>query len=232
MNTFYHAYKSDGKKTYYVNGLRFFNDKHKFNGKQKAVDYCLANFISPQKIIDFDSMLECDRYEYLIKQPNITDIEIHKEMLIQDSFVNCNGDTIPPITYKCDFVYKLNGEEQFEDVKGSSLTEDTRFEALKSMFDKVYQFKHWYIKIIIYRHKEWVEWHIGDNKKTGVSNKKAREERKALKNDKHARLVEDNKNQRLVASYRKLKALEQLTYAQKKRLSELETILKEKGFIL
>lgn len=59
--------------------------------------------------------------------------------------------------------------------------------------------------------------------------KKQEKRCKALKNDKHARLVEDNKNQRLVASYRKLKALEQLTYAQKKRLSELETILKEKG---
>jgi len=227
------AYRSEGKKTYYINKIRFYNtSKSSRDGKSKAVQYCLDNLLNPNDIIEFDSSLECDRYEYLVSQPNITDLRIHFPMKIQDEFANSNGDLVPAIVYKCDFVYKIDGNWQFEDVKGASLIEDTRFEVVKSLFDKVYQHKGWYVKIIIYRHKEWLEWHIGDNKKSGVSNKKAREDRTALKKDKHAQLVKDNKNQRQIASYRKLKALEHLSYSQKKRLNELEAILKQGGYIL
>ncbi len=214
---------SNGKKTYYINGKKFFNDKTNHNGRKKAEEYCLNNFLDTKDIIEFDSELECKRYEYLLekqKQGLISDLNHHLKIQLLPSFENYNGDTIPPITYNVDLTYEENGKRIFEDVKGYSLLTDTRFEVLKSMFDYKYREKA-YIKIVIYRDKERKERHIGDKKKPSKLIKKQREVIKTLKKEKHDREVEERKKEREIARMSELKALPKLTKVQKERLDEL-----------
>lgn len=232
----YHAYISEGKKTYYVPStkMKFFNSKDKRDGKEQARDYCLKYLINVDTIIQFDSKLECERYEYLKEienQNKIQNLEVHRELLVQDKFINQNGDNIPAITYKADFVYYENGNLIVEDVKGASLLMDTRFEIMKQLFDKVFQ-NRTYIRIILLRNGKWVEWKFGDNKKSSVSNKQARLERVALKKNEHDKIVENNKIERLKARRCEIMALSKPSTYEKKRLEEINNILKEKGYIL
>lgn len=235
MNQYFRPYK---KTTYFIDGKKFFNtSKNIRDGFQKARNYCLENFLDIKDIIIFDSELECDRYIYLLplqEKGLISNLKYHYEILIQNEFINANGDKIPAITYNADFIYKdvVNDKRIVEDVKGISLFEDTRFEIAKALFDKVFLEKNLYVAIIIYRNHQWVEWKLGEKKKSSTSNKKAREANKANKKLIHDKTMLENKKQRQIASYRKLKALPTLTYAQNKRLKELEEILKEKDIII
>lgn len=240
MYNLYHAYKSDGKKTYLVewNGYhRFYNEKDLRNGYPSAVKYCEENNIPKEEIKQFDSMLEADRYEYLNelkKQGKISELQFHKKITLIQEFVNANGDTIPEQTYNADFIYYVieNNLWVVEDVKGRSLFEDTRFELAKALFDSQYKFKRLYIKVIIRENGEWKEWHIGDKKKSSKLIKKQSAKNKQLKNDLHKQELERNKLVREKNRYLELRAKEKLTSTEKKRFDYLTKVLTEKGVIL
>lgn len=217
--TFY----TEGKTTYWVRYNRFINDTNLRNGKQKAIDYCLQNFIDTNEIIVFDSMLECDRYEYLLelqKRGEITDLKHHLSLPLIASYTNYNGDTIPELRYNADFVYKENGKNIVEDVKGASLFQDTRFEAIKIMFDKIYINKT-YIRIVIKRNGEWVEWKLGDPKKTQKLIKKQSNKIKELKKQ----LQEQAQKERLQKRYYELVQKPKLTKAERERLAYIRSYL-------
>ena len=215
---------SNGKKTYYINGKKFFNDKTNHNGRKKAEEYCLNNLLDTKNIIEFDSELECKRYEHLLekqKQGLISDLNHHLKIQLLPSFENYNGDTIPPITYNVDLTYIENGKRIYEDVKRYSLQTDTRFEVLKSLFDYKYREKA-YIKIVIYREKEWREWRIGEKKKPSKLIKKQSSQIKALKKELHDKEVAENKKKRDLVRLKALQEKEKLTSTERRRLEELE----------
>ena len=215
---------SNGKKTYYINGKKFFNDKTNHNGRKKAEEYCLNNLLDTKNIIEFDSELECKRYEFLLekqKQGLISDLNHHLKIQLLPSFENYNGDTIPPVTYNVDLTYIENGQKVFEDVKGYSLLTDTRFEVLKSLFDYKYREKA-YIKIVIYREKERKERHIGEKKKPSKLIKKQSSQIKALKKELHDKELAENKKKRDLIRMKALREKEKLTTTERRRLEELE----------
>ena len=220
-------YHPEGKKTYFINGQKFYNSKGERDGKQKAIDYCLANFLNSNDIITFDSDLECNRYIYLKGLENASKIKnlgVHYLLKVQDEFINANGDFIPAITYNADFVYYdcENERRVVEDVKGASLFEDSRFLIEKQLFDHNFLDKGLYIKVVLWRDKEWVEWKIGDRKKPSKLIKKQREELKKLKAEKYQREVEERKIERLRDRYNKLLSINKLTKAQRERKEYIE----------
>ena len=214
-----------GKVVYWIDGQRFENSKNKRDGKLRAEQYCLNNFLNPNDIQKFDSRTECNRYEYLLdqqRQGKISNLAHHFTLKVQDEFVNVNGDTIPPITYEADFVYKDGNRRVVEDVKGSEYFLDERFITLKQVFDKIMFEKGLYIRVILFRNNHWVEWHIGDAKKQGKLIKKQREEIKKLRDEAHAREIADNKIARDKKRLQELRAKTTLRSDEKKRLKELE----------
>ena len=223
------AFYSEGQTTYYVKGQRFFNDKGLRNGRQRALEFCAENNINPDEIITFDSILECDRYEYLLVQEisgKIKNLKHHLKLPLLPSYTNFNGDEIPALEYNADFVYEENGKKIVEDVKGASLFNDSRFEAIKQIFDYVYRSKT-YIRIIIRRDKEWVEWKLGESKKPRKLIKKQSEKNKELKKQNNSLEVEKRRLERLKIRYKELKAKDKLTSVEKKRLIEIEKELLE-----
>lgn len=215
---------SNGKKTYYIDGKKFFNDKTNHNGRKKAEEYCLNNLLDTKDIIEFDSELECKRYEYLLEKQNqglISDLNHHLKIQLLPTFINSNGDTIPPITYNVDLTYIENGNHVYEDVKGYSLQTDTRFEVLKSLFDYKFREKA-YIKIVIYREKERKERHIGEKKKPSKLIKKQSSQIKALKKELHDKEIAENKKKRDLIRMKALREKPKLTTAERRRLEELE----------
>lgn len=220
-----------GKVVYWIDGMRFENSKDKRDGKQKAIDYCLDNSLNPNDICKFDSRTECDYWEYLVERyrsGEITNLSHHFTLKIQDEFVNANGDTVPALTYEADFVYRevATNRRMVVDVKGSEYFLDERFITLKQVFDKIMLPKGLYIKVVMYRNKQWVEWHIGEAKKQQKLIKKQREELRQLKQEKHDKEVKENKDNRDKARYIQLTGMVsqgvKLTSAQKKRLAELD----------
>ena len=226
---------SEGKTVYYVEGQRFLNDTNQRNGKQKALDYCRSNFVDEKDIIVFDSILECDRYEYLKEleqQGIISKLRVHYKVHVQDAYVNANGDEIPPIDYNADFVYVENGKWIVEDVKGMSLFNDTRFELMKQIFDYKFKEKGAYIRIAIRRDKKWIEWKLGEYKKPRKLIQTQSEKIKALQKEKHDREILDRKKERELTRYKELKSKEKLTSVERNRLEELEKSLKFMGVVL
>ena len=222
-------FHSNGKTTYWVNGKRFFNSKDQRNGKEKARQYCIDNMINFDQIITFDSMIECDRYEYLLdlqKKFGIRNLQHHLVIKLQDEFINANGDKIPQITYNADFTYfdLRTNRQVVEDVKGASLFNDTRFEVLKALFDKKFKDKNIYLAIILKRNDTWVEWKLGQQKKSGklikkqsVKIKQQQEEIKKL-----------NKMSKLKDRLNELNAKPKLTKKEIARKIEIENILNSK----
>ena len=218
-----------GKVVYWIDGQRFENSKNKRDGKQRAEEYCLNNFLNPNDIQKFDSRTECNRYEYLLAEQqkgNISHLAHHFTLKVQDEYVNCNGDTIPPITYEADFIYKENERRIVEDVKGSEYFLDERFITLKQVFDKIMLSKGLYIKVVLFRNGNWVEWHIGDAKKQGKLIKKQRDEIKRLRSEAHEREKLDKLVSRETARLKELQSKlaggATLRNDEKKRLKELE----------
>ncbi len=239
MFNLYHSYKPVGTVVYYVKGARFTNtNSHLRDGKEKAKFYAMQNSLSEDDIIKFDSILECDRYEYLKELEDkkiISHLEHHKVIELIPEFINANGDTIPALTYNADFVYKQYGQVIVEDVKGASLFQDTRFEAVKQVFDYKFKDKNIYLKIIIKRDGEFVEWHMGEVKKSRKLIKKQSDKNKELKKDLHDREINARKLEREKARYLELVKKEKkskLTSTEKKRIQELTKILKEKGVLI
>ena len=226
---------ASGKVVYYVLGRRFYNTKGLRDGKDKAEEYCLDNFLDPKEsIVQFDSDTEADYYDYLIERQNrgeISNLSHHFTLKVQDGYVNANGDEIPPVTYEADFIYKDNttGQRMVVDIKGSPyfITNDGgRFVLLKTLFDKVFLEKGLYIQIIIRENKEWKEWKIGDKKKSQKLIKKQREEIKELRRQAKAQAKAENialKEKAMILRYREwLHGSHGLTKAQRERLKELE----------
>lgn len=223
-------YHPEGKKTYFIDGHKFYNSPHKRDGKEKAIKYCLDNFLNSSDILTFDSDLECNRYIYLKALENngkIKNLAFHYLLKVQDEFINANGDFIPAITYNADFIYQdcETGKRVVEDVKGASLFEDTRFLIEKQLFDHNFKEKDLYIKVVLWRDKEWVEWKIGDKKKPGKLIKKQREELKKLKAEKHQREVEERKKERLKKRYDELLEKPKRTKREEARLLEIKALL-------
>ena len=234
----YHRYTPTGTVVYYCKGYRFTNtNSHVRDGKAKCLFWANQNGYTESDIIKFDSILECDRYEYLKELEDkgiIHNLKHHQVIELQPEFVNANGDTIPALTYNADFVYK-NGVVVVEDVKGASLFQDTRFEAVKQVFDYKFKEKGIYLKIVIQRKGEWIEWRMGEFKKSRTLIKKQSEKNKELKQDLHEREMFARKLEREKKRYLELVDLEKqrkLTSAEKKRLEELRGILKEKGVLI
>lgn len=221
---------TSGKVVYYINGQRFENSKGKKDGKDKAVNYCLANFLNPNDIQKFDSRLECDYYEYLISRMNrgeISNLYHHYLLQVQEGFTNANGDQVPPITYEADFLYLDNGTKQrvVVDVKGSAYFIDERFLTLKSVFDYKFKDRGIYIQVVMRDGDDWVEWKMGEKKKSQKLIKKQRDEIKKLKLEKHQQEVNGRKEAREKERLKELKNLldqRKLTAAERKRMSLLE----------
>ena len=218
-----------GKVVYWIDGHRFENSKNKRDGREKAEQYCLNNELNVKNIQKFDSRTEADRYEYLLEQArigNISNLDHHFLLKIQDEFKNCNGDIIPAITYEADFVYReANGKRVVEDVKGSEFFIDERFLTIKQVFDAKMAQKGLYIRVMLLRNKEWVEWHIGEKKKSQKLIKKQRELLKAYKQEQHEREMLERASARDKARYIQLRDMYnsgvKLTSAQRKRFEEL-----------
>lgn len=223
-------YHPEGKKTYFINGQKFYNSKGERDGKEKAIKYCLDNMLDTNAIIVFDSDLECNRYIYLKELENASKIKnlgVHYLLKVQDEFINANGDFIPAITYNADFIYQdvETGKRVVEDVKGASLFEDTRFLIEKQLFDHNFKEKDLYIKVVLWRDKEWIERKIGDKKKPSKLIKKQREELKKLKAEKHQREVEERKKERLKKRYDELLEKPKRTKKEEARLLEIKLLL-------
>lgn len=219
---------SDGKTTYWVRGQKFFNDNGLRNGKSRAEDYCKINFIPLEEIIRFDSVLECERYEYLLeleRQGKISQLTHHLSLPLLPQFINSNGDTIPELRFNSDFTYIENGKKIVEDVKGASLfVENSRFEAVKQIFDFKYK-ELTYIRVIIKRDKEWVEWHIGEPKKSGKRLKQQSAKIKELKKQLHEQELAENLKNREIKRLNELREKSQTQKLAKKdreRLAYLE----------
>ena len=226
-----------GKVVYFIDNRRFENTQNKRDGREKAEKYCLDNFLNPNDIQKFDSRTECDRYEYLLAKQRLGEISNlghHFTLRIQDEFVNANGDAVPPITYEADFIYKdeIKGCRVVEDVKGSEYFIDERFITIKQVFDNKMKDKGLYIKVVMLRNKEWVEWRLGEKKKSQKLIKKQREEIKTNRALLHEKEIAEKKIEREKARYKELTEKEKLTKAEQKRLDELKASLTEKGVML
>lgn len=234
-NKYFNKY-AVGKKVYYINGQRFYNDKNQHNGLSRATNYCLDNALDTNDIIQFDSDTETDYYEILMarqQRGEISGLKHHYLHRVQDEFVNANGDVIPEITYNADFRYHDNQADKdvVVDVKSSEyfLNNDSgRFILLKSVFDKRFLENNLYIMIVIKKSDgTFYEWHIGDKQKSGKLIKKQSEKIKQLKAEAHKREVEDRKaereKERLVELLKLQTAGVKLTKAQRDRLEALQS---------
>ena len=73
------------------------------------------------EIRTFDSLREARRYDQLralYEAGKIQDLRLQQTFTLQEGYVAADGETVRPITYKADFVYKINGRTIIEDVKG------------------------------------------------------------------------------------------------------------------
>lgn len=215
-----------GKVVYFVDGHSFENDKNSRNGRQKAIDYCLANFIDTNKIKKFDSRTERDRYLFLLeeeKKGNIKNLADHFKILIQPEFENANGDIVPALVYESDFAYfdNQNKCQVIEDVKGSEYFIDERFITIKQVFDNQMKDKKMYIRVILLRNKERVEYHLGEKKKSKKLLNKQREKIKLLQDE----LKEKQKKEKLKNRLEELQKKGKLTKREKERVEQLTKML-------
>lgn len=221
-----------GKIVYYINGMKFENSNGKRDGRLKAEEYCLDHFLSPNDIQKFDSRTECAYYEYLLeqlRQGNISNLQHHFTLRVQEEYTNANGDVIPAITYEADFVYKdeVNNKRVVVDVKGSPYFLDERFITLKQVFDRAFLSKGLYIKVVMPDGKGvWKEWHIGEKKKSRKLIDQQRAKVKELKEQVKIKEREERqilKEKSTIIKYRKWAVDGHgLTAKQKEKLKELE----------
>ena len=160
----------------------------------------------------------------------ISNLGHHFLLRVQEEFTNCNGDVIPAITYEADFIYKdhTTGKRMVVDVKGSSYFIDDSFIRLKCMFDKVFLEKGLYIAVMMKDKNGWVEWKIGDKKKSQKLIKKQRTQINELKKQVHAKEMQDRKIEREKQTLLKYREWRDnghgLTKKQYQKLAELEAI--------
>ena len=226
-----------GKIVYYINGQSFENDKSLRNGKDKAIKYCLDNFLNPNDIKRFDSRTERDRFVYLEEQQKkglISNLAHHFNLLVQEEFININGDLIPAITYETDFIYYDNIKQTrvVEDVKGSEYFIDENFIMLKKIFDKIFINKKLYLKVVLHRDKERVEYKLGEKKKSQKLIKKQREKINLLNQQKKEQEKEKKRIDRLKKSRETILKKDKKTKQQLKKLIDIEKELSDLGVII
>lgn len=217
-----------GRVNYLINGKSFENEPNKRDAKEKAIQYCLDNFIDPKEIIKFDSRTERDRYLYLKELERVGMIENlthHFILLVQEEYINSAGDKIPAITYNADFVYKDNvrNVRVVEDVKGTTYFIDEHFSLLKKVFDYKFKEKGLYIAIILRKGDEWQEYKFGEPKTSKKMLKKQREKIKALEAEKK----ENEKKEKLRKRLNELMNKPKLTKQEQARVLQIENILKK-----
>lgn len=223
----------NSRKVYYINGHAFISDKGTKNGKLKAEKYCYDNLLNSKDIVVFDSEMEFKYFLYLL-QEGIGEIEIHKNFLLLNEFEGANGEHHDRIIYEADFVFRnKEGKIEVVDVKG--FVEDVFYLKWK-LFDFVFREKGLALKVVRLRGKNyldpssWVE--LKEFTKPQKQLKKQREELSKLKKEKRTKEVEERKLERIKARYKTLKEKAKLTSAERKRLVEVESILKREGIII
>ena len=94
----------------------------------------------------YDSKKESKRaleLEYLERAGKIKNLERQKRFVLQEGFVNNQGQKIRPISYLADYYYEENGQKIVEDVKSPATR--TQVYMLKK---KLFQFKYPDIKFV------------------------------------------------------------------------------------
>lgn len=106
-------------------------------------------FHAQKTVIDgvaYDSKKESRRaveLQYLERADKIKNLERQKRFILQEGFVNNQGQKIRPISYLADYYYEENGQKIVEDVKSPATR--TQVYMLKK---KLFQFKYPDIKFI------------------------------------------------------------------------------------
>jgi len=217
---------ASGKVNYYIDGKSFENSPKKRDGKDKAIQYCLDNFLNVNDIIKFDSRTERDRYIYLKElqdKGEISNLTHHYLLKVQNPFKNACGDEVEEITYNADFIYYdiKNKRRVIEDVKGTEFFIDERFILLKKIFDYVYLNKKLYISVILKdKNAGWYEYHFGQKKKKQKRLKAQSEKIKDLQKQLH----DKDKREKLKIRYEELKNKPKLTKKEQERLNNLKNI--------
>ena len=174
-------------------------------------------------------MTECDRYEFLLeeqKEGRIKNLQTHFPIKIQDSYINANGDEIPPMIYNADFVYDdvVSDLKIVEDVKGYSVFTDTRFEVIKQLFDLKYLSKKCYIKVVLKDKNGWYEFKLGQNKHRNAP----RNARNVLRD----KILIEKEIERNKGVYVRFKDKAKLTPLQQEKFNAAKKYLTEKGIII
>lgn len=106
-------------------------------------------FHSQKTVVDgvtYDSKKESKRaveLQYLERVGKIKNLERQKRFVLQEGFVNNEGQKIRPISYLADYYYEEKGQKVVEDVKSPATR--TQVYMLKK---KIFQFKYPDIKFI------------------------------------------------------------------------------------
>lgn len=106
-------------------------------------------FHAQKTVIDgvvYDSKKEGKRaieLEYLQRAGKIKNLERQKRFILQEEYINNEGQKIRPISYLADYYYEENGQKIVEDVKSPATR--TQVYMLKK---KLFQFKYPDIKFI------------------------------------------------------------------------------------
>lgn len=220
------------KPVFYIKG-KIFNDKTKttVENRKEAEEYCLQNFLNINDIIRFDSEIEYLYYLELLQKKSegkVRDINIHQSFVLIPEYTNIDGELIQRMDYECDFFYFdiEKNKQMCVDVKG---VEEPEFVLKRKIFDYIYRDK---FKITIMKYSKstgFVE--KSEYKKSRKRVMKLKEENKLLKEKQKAQEKLDKENIKYKNRYNELKAMQKLSSVQRKRLTELDKILNERGII-
>lgn len=67
--------------------------------------------------VKFDSISERDYYIRLKNDTRVDDLQVHPKFILLDNFRNSDGKMIRSITFKPDYMYKIDGQLYIEDIK-------------------------------------------------------------------------------------------------------------------
>ena len=91
--------------------------------------------------ITFDSKKEANRYLELYNMQKaglISKLRRQNAFVLQEGFINNQGQKIRPIMYIADFVYEQDRQKIVEDCKGGKATQTDVFKIKKKLFEKKY----------------------------------------------------------------------------------------------
>lgn len=140
------------------------------------------------KGMDFDSLTECSYYKFLEEKQlkgEISNLEIQKNFLLQDSFRINDGTKIQAISYTCDQYYiDENGRVNIVDVKGAEIMIGEPFKLRFKMLKNLH--RDWIYHIVIKYNGQWIDLESKEDKKIykELKAKKKSEREKNLKKKK------------------------------------------------